>query len=46
MEQVAQRHFVCRILGDIQGQDGWDPGQPDLWLAALLMAGGLELGAI
>ena len=29
VEQVAQRYSVCRILGGIQGQDGWDPGQPD-----------------
>ena len=28
--QVAQRYSVCAILGGIQGQDGWDPGQPDL----------------
>ena len=46
VEKVAQRHFVCCILGGIQGQNGWDPGQPDLWLAVLPMAGGLELGAI
>ena len=29
VEQVAQRYSVCRILGGIQGQDGWYPGQPD-----------------
>ena len=46
MGQVAQRYSVCAILGGIQGQDGWDPGLPDLWLAVLLMAGGLELGAV
>ena len=28
------------------GQDGWDPGQPDLWLAVLPVVEGLELGAI
>lgn len=36
----CQRHFVCPILGGIRGQDGWDPGQPDLWLAVLPIAGG------
>ena len=46
VEQVVQRYSVCPIPGGIQGQDGWDPGQPDLWLAVLPMAGGLELGAI
>ena len=45
VEQVAQRSFVCPILGGIQGQDGWDPG-PDLMVGALPMPGGLELGAI
>ena len=30
VEKVAQRSFVCPILGRIQGQVGWDPGQPDL----------------
>ena len=45
MEQVAQRYSVCAILGGIQGQDGWDPGQPDLVVGNPL-AGGLELGAI
>ena len=46
MEQVAQRYSVCAILGGIQGQDGWDPGQPDLWLAVLPVVEGLELGAL
>ena len=30
VEQVAQRYSVCPIPGGIQGQDGWDPGHPDL----------------
>ena len=46
MEQVAQSYSVCAILGGIQGQDGWDPGQPDLCLAVLPVVEGLELGAI
>ena len=46
VKHVSQRSFVCHINGGIQGQNGWDPGQPDLWLAVLPMAGGLELGAI
>ena len=45
VEHVAQRSFVCPIPGGIQGQDGWDPGQPDLVVGNPL-AGGLELGAI
>ena len=45
VEQVAQRYSVCPIPGGIQGQDGWDPGQPDLVVGNPL-AGGLELGAI
>ena len=34
VEHVAQRSFVCPIPGGIQGQDGWDPGQPDLVLGS------------
>jgi len=30
MKQVAQRSCGCPISGDIQGQVGWNPGQPDL----------------
>jgi len=30
LEQVAQRRCGCPISGGIQGQVGWDPGQPDL----------------
>ena len=46
VEQVVQRYSVCPIPGGIQGQDGWDPGQAHLWLAALPVAEGLELGAL
>ena len=30
LEQVAQRNCGCPIPGDIQGQIGWGPGQPEL----------------
>ena len=30
LAQVAQRICGCPIPGGIQGQDGWDPGQPNL----------------
>ena len=29
-EQVAMRSCGCSILGDVQGQVGWSPLQPDL----------------
>ncbi len=28
--QVASRRCGCPILGGVQGQVGWDPGQPDI----------------
>ena len=46
VEQVVQRYSVCPIPGGIQGQDGWDPGQPDLRWAVLPVAEGMELGAL
>ena len=42
LEQVAQRSFGCPILGAVQGQVGWGPGQPDLVGGIPAMAGGLN----
>ena len=30
MGQAAQRSWVHPIAGDVQGQVGWGPGQPNL----------------
>ena len=47
LEQAAQRGCGCSILGGVQDQVGWGPGQPGLvqvWrVVALRVAGGLEL---
>jgi len=43
LEQAAQRGCECPISGGVQGQVGWDPGQPDLWGATLPVAWRLEL---
>ena len=32
LEQAAQRGCGCPIPGGVQGQVGWDPGQPGLVL--------------
>ena len=32
LEDAAHRSCGCLILGGIQGQAGWSPGQPDLVL--------------
>ena len=42
VEKVAQRSFVCPILGGIQGKDGWDPGQSDLVVGIPAHGQGLE----
>lgn len=46
VEQVSQRYSMCAILGGIQGQVGWDPGQPDLVVSRPAHGWGLELVAI
>jgi len=44
LEQAAQRGYGCSILGGVQVQVGWGPGQPGLvqiWrLVALPITGG------
>ena len=35
LEQVAQRSCGCPITGGIEGQIGWDPGQPRLVAGSL-----------
>ena len=32
LEQAAQRGCGCPVPGGVQGQVGWDPGQPGLVL--------------
>jgi len=32
LEQTAQRGCGCPVLGGVQGQVGWGPGQPGLVL--------------
>jgi len=32
LAQAAQRGYGCPAPGDVQGQVGWGPGQPDLVL--------------
>ena len=39
LEQIAQRGGGCPILGDIQGQAGWGPEQPDLAESVLFHSG-------
>ena len=43
LPQAAQRSCGCPIPGAVPGQAGWVPGQHDLGLATLPIAGGLEL---
>ena len=42
LAQVAQRCSGCPIPGDFQGQAGSDPGQPDLAVVSLFIAGELD----
>jgi len=44
LAKAAQRGCGCPISGDIQGQVGWSPQQPELVVSNQPMAGGLELG--
>lgn len=44
LEEDAQRVCGFPIYGYAQGQAGWDPEQPDQWLATLPTAGTLGLG--
>ena len=46
VEQVVQRYSVCPIPGGIQGQDGWDPGQPDPVVGSPAHGWGLEPGSL
>ena len=46
VEHVAQRSFVCHMRGGIQGQNGWDPGQPDPVLGSPAHGWDLEPGAV
>lgn len=41
LEEAAQIGSRCPIPGDVQGQVGWDPGQPDL--VPYLVVGNLVL---
>ena len=43
LEQVAQRGCRCPTSGDIQGQVGWVPGQPDPVCGSPAYGRGLEL---
>ena len=42
LSQAVHRSCGCPTPGGIQGQAGWGSGQPDLVVAALSMAEGLE----
>mgnify|MGYP001855248482 CR=1 len=42
VEQVAQRCGGCSIPGDFQDNSGSGPGQPDLAVVSLLIAGELD----
>ena len=48
LEQAVKRGCECPILGGVQGQVGWDPGQPglvpDLEVGGPACGRGLELG--
>ena len=46
VEHVAQRSFVCHICGGIQGQNGWDPGQPDTVVGSPAHGWDLKPGAL
>ena len=43
LAQAAHRSCGCPIPGDIQGQVGWGPGQPDLVVGNAVQGRGLEL---
>mgnify|MGYP001864531359 CR=1 FL=1 len=44
LEHVDQRGCGCPILGGIQGQVGWGPGQPELLGGSTANGRGLDLG--
>ena len=46
LEQVAQRCGGCPIPGDFQGEAGSSPGQHDLAVVSLFIAGGLDLDGL
>ena len=46
LEQTAQRSCGCPIPGRVQGQVGWDPGQPDLAGDVPAQGRGLKLGEL
>jgi len=45
LEQAAQRCGWCPLPGDFEGKAGSDPGQPDLAVVSLFIAGELDYTA-
>ena len=43
LEHVVQRGCRCPTSEEVQGQVGWDPGQPDLLIGNIAHVRGLEL---